>query len=218
MKTDLMRPISSCWNALSEVPGWPDAPFGARLRRLWPLLLPLLGCIGIIAWVYGVREPMRARQRAAHAAVLALEQETANLRQASSDQTAEETTARAAAALGQLLDSPAVLEDRLAALVPATKAAGWDATYQVYGVAEEAASMGDGAAPYTFAPARMRLEPRAGNIDRFSSLIHVLNELASLPGQVEITRVSIRTNATGVPVAEVNIRAACRPTDEKAPQ
>lgn len=216
MKTEATRPLAALWVALSEVPGWPDAPLRVRLRRLWPLALPLVGCLVLLVWTGLVREPLRRDVRAAHAGVLALEEETEQLRQSLSEQTAADLTTAAASARAQLLESPAVLQDRLQAFVTAARAAGWEATFQTYGLADDGTAAADGSL-LVFAPARVRLVPLAGNSDCFTSLVATLARLAATPGRVEITRASVRSEAPGVPVVEVNLRAACRPpSDEKA--
>ncbi|MBE2215438.1 MAG: hypothetical protein IAE82_16305 [Opitutaceae bacterium] len=215
MKTEVSRPIATFWQALSEVPGWPDAPLTVRLRRLWPLVLPLVGCVALVAWTGLVREPARRETRAAHAELLALEQETEELRQTLSDQTAAELAAQAAAAQALLMDSPTALQDRLKAYAVQAREAGWEATFQIYGLAEDDAAAGEGAR-FVFVPARVRLEPRTDSADRFATLVATLGRLASLPGRIEITRVTVRADRPGVPVVEVNLRAACRPAHEKA--
>lgn len=215
MKTEVSRPISGVWQALSEVPGWPDAPLVVRLRRMWPLALPLFSCVALVVWTSFVREPLRQAVRTANAEMLTLEQEAEQLRQALSDQTAVEITGRAAAARAQLLESPAVLQERLQAYAIQARSAGWEVTFQTYGLSEDGSAAGE-TAQLVYAPARVHLEPRAENTDRFNTLIGTLAGLAATPGRVEITRVSIRADLPGVPVVDVNIRAACRPTHEKA--
>jgi len=215
LKTDVARPITGFWQALSEVPGWPDAPLGVRLRRLWPLALPVAGCAVLAFWTMFVREPMRDQVRAAHAELVALEAETDLLRQTLSEQTAADVTQQAAAARAQLLESPAVLEERLLAFVQRARTAGWEATYQIYGLTEKDTA-GDPGTHVLFAPARVHLEPRADNHDRFNSLLTSLTALAAIPGRVEMTRLVIRADQPGVSVVDVNIRAGCLPAHEKA--
>lgn len=218
MKTEVSRPLATFWQALSEVPGWPDAPLGVRLRRLWPLALPLAGCAGLAIWMFLVREPLRREVRAAHAELTGLEEEAEQLRQALSDQTATDVATQAAAARALLLDSPAALQERLQAFTIGARTAGWEATYQTYGLAEDESAAGEGAL-FVFAPARVHLEPRQDNADRFNSLVATLQALAAMPGRVEITRVTVRADQPGVPVVDVNLRAACRPpAHEKAAQ
>lgn len=210
MKTEVSRPLATFWQALSEVPGWPDAPMGVRLRRLWPLVLPLMGCAALVAWTVFVREPVRREVRAAHAELVALEDETEQLRQALSDQTATDVTAQAASARSLLLETPSALQERLQAFAVKARTAGWEATFQTYGLAEDESVAGEGA-PFVFAPARVHLEPRPDNSDRFSSLVATLQALAAVPGRIEITRMTVRADQPGVPVVDVNLRAACRP-------
>jgi len=161
---------------------------------------------------------MRARVRAAHAELLALESETAQLRQSLSEQAAEEISRQAAEARALLLASPAALEESLAAFLPQAREAGWEASWQTYGLSEDESSGPSGPDSLLFAPARVRLEPRAENTDRLTSLVATLDRLSNLPGRVEITRITIRTQPSGLPIAEVNLRAACRPADEKTAQ
>ena len=217
MKTEVTRPLKLLWQAFSEVPGWPDAPLPARLRRLWPLVVPLAACIVIVVWVHGVREPFRVSVRAARAELQWLEQENEALRATLSEQTATEVNRQAAEARASLLDGPPALEARLATFAPQARARGWEASSQVYGLAEDTGP-NPAAQPFAFIPARVRLEPRPGNPDRFNSLLEVLGTLAALPGRVEMTRVAVRSDAEGIPFVEVNLRAACRPPDEKTAQ
>jgi len=209
LKTEVSRPLATLWQALSEVPGWPDAPARVRLRRLWPLVLPLAGCLILAVWSGLIREPHRNGVRAAHAGLLTLEEETEVLRQTLSEQTATELTAAANAARALLLESPAVLQERLQAFIGDARAAGWNATFQIYAQADDGPSA-EGDAPFILTPARVHLEPREGNADRYTSLVATLARLAALPGRIEITRVSVRADQPGVPVVDVNLRAACR--------
>lgn len=216
MKTEVSRPLHTFWQALSEVPGWPDAPLTARLRRLLPLAVPVIASLAILAWTHLLREPHRQTVRAAQSELLSLEEEIVVLRQDCSEQLAAETVARAASARAQLLDSPAALTPRLEALAIQTRQLGWEMATQVYGVVEE-----DGASGLSLmahVPGRVNLTPRPDNTDPFNSLITALDRLTGPAGLLEITRVSIRADVPGVALAEVNIRAACRPVHEEAPQ
>lgn len=214
MKTDVSRPFHAFWQALSEVPGWPDAPIGVRLRRIWPLALPLAACAALVVWTEFVREPLRRSARAAVAELILIEEQIEQLRQTFSDQSAADVIAQATAAQTLLLASPADLQERLQAFAVQARAAEWSATFQTYGLADDEAA-GAAAAYLAFAPARVHLVPGSENADRFNSLIATLTSLAAMPGRIEITRVAIRADPSGVPLVEVNLRAACRSTHEK---
>lgn len=207
--------MATFWQALSEVPGWPDAPVSVRLRRMWPLALPLAACIALVIWTEFVREPSRRVARDARAELIVIEEEIDQLRQALSDQMAADVTAQAESADSLLLASPVDLQERLKAFAVQARTLGWEATFQTYGLADDEAGAGD-VSHFVYSPARVHLEPRAENADRFNSLIATLTSLAATPGRVEITRVAIRADLPGVPVVDVNLRAACRPAHEKA--
>ncbi len=210
MKTSLPAPFASLWQAISEVPGWPDAPLVVRLRRMWPLILPVLAGSAIAAWTWGVREPHRAEERMRHAAALALEQDVTDLQQACSEQTAADVAARASAAHERLLEGPAIVQERLDAIVNRARSSGWKATAQVYGVAENGVEGTSRAMVHV--PARLRLEPRAGNPNAFNALMALLRTIVADEARFEMTLLSIRVEQPGVLVAEVNLRAACRAT------
>ena len=206
------RPLASFWQAISEVPGWPDAPLGVRLRRLWPLVLPLAVCIVLASWIYLVREPHRAEVRADHAHLVALEDEVALLQQACSELLATELAERSTAAQERLLAGPADVQARLDTFAGRARATGWKVTAQVYGsvdmdtVAEETTP-----AAVMHVPARVRLEPRPGHADAFNSMFGLIRSLSGDAIGLDITALIIRADQPGVPVAEINLRASCRP-------
>jgi len=68
LKNDLGRFFVNMWRVLSEVPGWPDAPVGIRLRRAAPILVAVVGMIVLVGWKYGWREPDKQVIRDQHAA------------------------------------------------------------------------------------------------------------------------------------------------------
>lgn len=209
MKTEVPRPFASFWQAISEVPGWPDAPLRLRLRRMWPLVIPVVACAALAAWTWGMREPHRDEVRARHVGVLALEEEVAQLQQACSDQVAAELAAQADAARERLLGSPDDIQARLDLIVSRARSSGWKATAQVYGGSEVDAEAASRAV--TYIPARLRLEPRAGNPNAFNALMALLRSIVADEARFEITLLAIRAEQPGVLVTEVNLRAACRP-------
>lgn len=209
-KNNLAQPLAAFWQAISEVPGWPDAPLPVRLRRMWPLVVPLLVCSALAIWVWGMREPWRADVRARHAAALSLEEELTQLQQACSEQQAEELGERAASAQARLLESPSVVESRLEGFVGRARATGWKVSAQVYG-STDTAEGGEAMRPLVHVPARLRLEPRPGNPDPFNSLMGLLRVLLADDARFEITALSLQSDQPGTLVAELNVRAACRP-------
>lgn len=212
MKTSFIRFFVNIWLVLSEVPGWPDAPFTVRLRRVAPMLVALLGLAALAGWKYGWREPDVRAVRMVHAPMVSLEAEVAALGLETSDQQAEEVAGQATAALATLVDSPEALTAHLRQLRDEIRALGWDAVFQAYDATESEAGIPD---RVEFAAARCRLVPVAGNPAPFSTLLGVFDRISGGSKRIDLTRLGVRADEPGKLEVEMNLRIACRAPDEK---
>lgn len=210
MPTRLRTSLRGLWLTLSDVPGWPDAPLPMRLRRLAPILVALAGIIGLLVWQYGWRRPEMRAVRAAHAPLVALEEEIASLARQWSDQQATELAARARAADAMLLASPADVPAFLRHLREEFLELGWDAVFQAYDTFGVEAG-----ADVQFVTAQARLTPTDQNARPFPSLLHVIDRFSAGTERIDLTRLGIRADEPGRLEVEVNLRIACRVDDEE---
>ena len=214
MKTDLVRFFVNLWQVLSEVPGWPDAPLGIRLRRAAPILVAVFGMVVLVGWKYGWREPDKQAIRDQHAAVVGLEEEVAALGMECSDQQAAEIAEQSRTALGTVLESRDDVTAQLRQLRDEIRALGWEPVFQAYDSttsdADVATVEGVG-----FASARARLVPVAGNPAPFSTLLGVFNHISAGSKRIDLIRLGVRADETGKLEVELNLRIACRAPHEK---
>lgn len=213
MKNSLIRFFTTIWLVLSEVPGWPDAPFTVRLRRVAPIILAVVAMATLVTWKKGWREPEVQSVRAAHAPLVALEEEVASLRLACSDQQAVELTEHAKVAGTTLLESTEDVAVFLRQLRDQIRAQGWDAVFQAYDSSISNAGTTEG---IEFASARARLVPVSGNPAPFSSLLGVFDQISAANKRIDLTRLGIRADEPGKLEVELNLRVACRLPHEKA--
>jgi hypothetical protein len=212
LKTDFLRFFVRIWLVLSEVPGWPDAPLGVRLRRVAPILVAAVGFAGLATWKYGWLEPAVTAARVAHAPALALEQEVGDLALACSDQQAAEVAEQARTAEQALLPSHDDVTAQLRQLRDQIRALGWEAVFQAY----DSPTADAGAVPgIQFASVRGRLVPVAGNPAPFTTLLGVFDQFSAGTKRIDLTRLGIRADEPGKLEVELNLRIACRAPDEK---
>lgn len=130
MKTKIVNFGRDCWQMLTEVPGWPDAPRRVRFRRALPILIPAAAILLLLAWNKGVRDPRIEEERASHQALLTQEKEIDLLRATCSEQQAVELTARAAKVAQMVLNDPKDLGPLLKELKKEAAERLWDGAFQ----------------------------------------------------------------------------------------
>lgn len=214
MKAELISKLKAGWCILTEVPGWPDAPFGARFVRSLPIVIPTIAIIGIAVWDLAYYAPKRAEQRALIAPLAQLEQEISALQIASSEQQVAELAVRSATASRLLVDAtdvPALFKE----LKAAAAAKGWDATFVRGEVAEEAP--GDAPSGIMYLPVRAKFRAQPGNTDRFSSFLTFLDQLSSGGKRIDLTRVAIRADESHWQTVEANLRLVSATSHAKSP-
>jgi hypothetical protein len=215
LKIEFPRLFRRAWLALTEVPGWPDAPRWVRLRRMMPMIVPCVAALGLTSWTMFVREPAKRAERAAYQPLIELEDDVAALQLACSEQQANELQARADEVSTLLLssadDAPAFLDGFRASI----RALGWEATFQNYDAATEPPAAD---ALVGFAPARVRLTPVNGAPAPFPALLAALEQFLSARKRIDLTRLAVRADEPGRTTAEVNLRVAFLVTHEKTPQ
>lgn len=214
MKTKIVSVLRAAWLVLTEVPGWPDAPAWARLRRALPVVLPGAGMAAIVAWSVWVHGPRVAAQRAALQPLLALEEEISTLQLACSEQQASELAGRAAAANRVLLEKPEEVAPFLRALKKEAAERGWEGNFLASESTAEPAAEG---ARISYLPVRARLTPAANNAEPFPSLLALLERLSSAGKRIDLMRLAIRADDQRWQSVELNLRLARPVVHEKTP-
>ncbi len=217
MKSELARRFRAAWHALTEIPGWPDAPRSARLRRFLPILLPCLGLLALAGWWFLAEAPARRGLRLAHEPLLELEREVSGLRIRLSDQEAAEGAGRAREAADRLLADPGEAPRRLGEIRERFAALGWDATFQTF-EAEPGNEPEAGPAAFGSLTVLGRLAPTAGGDAAFRGLIAATEHVFAAGKRIDLTRLAIRADDQGRQSVEMNLRIAHRLPDEEAPQ
>ena len=215
MKTDLGRLGTELVQVLTDVPGWPDAPRWMRVRRVLPVLVPVVAAAVVAGWVAFVCEPERVRVRADHGRLFSLEQDVSNLRLRCSEQTAAEITQEADEARARLLGTADAAREWLGEFREPLDAAGWESTFQVYDLAGDGAE-GQGDLGFVTGLARLRL--KEGRPRPLASLLGALEEFSSSPTRIDLTRMVVRVDEPGRPTVEINLRIAVGKAHEKVPQ
>ncbi len=200
--------LLALWHTLTEVPGWPDAPRGLKVRRALPVVIPIVALGAIALWTLVVTGPAIRSERVSFQPLQALEQEVLALAAVASEPEAAEFATRAASAQEQVLDGAASLAASLDALTKLGATLGWDGSFQALPVAETEAT--PGAAPVQFLPVRGKLSPVAGNSDPFASLLALTERFSSFPKRIDLTRLSVRADEEGRHTAEVQLRFLSR--------
>ncbi len=208
MKNKLRTFALDCWNTLTEVPGWPDAPRKLRIRRLIPAVVPVVALASLFLWDQIHTLPQIRAERASFQPLLALEQEVDGLRLAGSDSAAAEAAAKAAEASGMLLASPKQLPLLLDEISTTARNRQWDAVFQVLPAAGDPRRQDD---PLQFLVARGKLAPSPGNTQPFATLLALLDQVSPPNRVIDLTRLSVRADEQGRLSAEIMLRAGCRP-------
>ena len=215
MKTNRVTPLKSFWLMLTEVPGWPDAPWWPRLRRALPVLLPCAGMLLIAVWHFALHAPRVRVETAEVLPLLALENEVAMLQIACSDQQVAELAERAAVASRLLLGSRDEAGAFLRGLKKEAADRGFDSTFVSSDVSSE--PIGE-ATMVSYIPVRGKLTPVAANTEPFGPLIALLERFASLGKRIDLMRMAIRADEQKWQTIEVNFRLVCPVVNEKTPQ
>jgi hypothetical protein len=208
LKTKLKLRIHALWLALTEVPGWPDAPVRLRVQRALPIVLPTVLMLALLAWRLAWIEPHVRSVRAAEAPLVALAQEVAALEGSDSEEQIAALEAKANHARSLLLDTPEQLAVELRKLEQMCAAAGWEGRFTSIPTGNDASGAPES---LILLPARAKLVPSKTNRDTFSSLLTLLEQLSAGGKRIELTRVAVRADEGGRHSVELGLRFACRP-------
>ena len=205
MKNKLRNLGVACWHILTEVPGWPDAPRQLRVRRLLPVVIPVVAMLLLLCWSQIWTGPRIQTVRTAYQPLLELEREVTDLQLAGSDAKAAEAASLAAEAGRMLVPEPKEIAPVLTEFTRAALSRGWEATFQALPVPAHA-----GDTPMSFVTVRGKLVPAPGNAQAFASLLVVLAQFSPPNRSVDLTRLAIRADEQGRQTAEVFLRVGCR--------
>ena len=214
MRTRLLETLRRIWNFLTVIPGWPDAGRVARTFYVLPLAVPFLVLLLLWGWVEALRLPEMRAVRAATQEAVSLEAEVGQLRDSWPESAVGESAAATACAIAQALRGPEDLETQLAAMRAGAAAHGWTATFFP---GEPELRTTAGGLPTAFQPVRGRLAPVAGNENGFASLLTLLDGLIPAGKSGALTRLAVRVDDQGRLAAELGVRFAALPHDEKTP-
>ncbi len=213
MRTEIPRPVRLVWHALTEVPGWPDAPMRARFTRFLPILVPCLGLAALLAWRALVHDAGVRETRESYASLLDLEQQIESLRLACSDQeaiTLRENAQRAARLFAQRSGN---IDASLDEFAKQCRALGWNGSFQSYDVASDEDA---GPGGLRFVPVVGKLAPAAPTPDSFSNLIRITELVFTNPIRMDLTRFGVRADGSGPASVDMGIRVGVLNGDEKA--
>lgn len=216
MKNNPSSHLKTCWQVLTEVPGWNDAPIYARLARSLPIVFPVFAILALVSWRSGYGAPRAEAEHAALQPLLGLDAEISTLQMGASQAQVADLNQRSASSSRLLVSGPKELPALLQELKTTLHSSGWDATFQVGEIIEESPE----ASPtqITFLPVRGKLKAQASNQDRFSSLLAALDRLSAYGKRIDLTRVAIRADESRWQAVEVNLRFVCSVLDAKTPQ
>jgi len=215
LKTKIRNFGADCWQMLTEVPGWPDAPPLVRLRRVLPLLVPCIAMVLVLAWNMSVRDPEHRRELRSRHALEVQDKEIEALRLVCSEQEAGELAARAAQVGRLCLNAAAELGPVLQGLKQAAASQQWDASFQAAELAAAAPVPED---PVVFLPVRAKLSAMAGNPQPFPTLLALFEQFSTSEKRIDLTRVGIRADEQGRYTVELNLRLVSRSPHEKITQ
>lgn len=215
MKNKSTEHLKLCWQILTEVPGWTDAPLHARLTRALPVVFPVLAVVAILGWHFGYHLPQFLADQQALQPLTALEQEISSLQITTSQSQVAELKEHSVAATRLLVTGPKDLPDVFKELKALFLGLGWEATFQASEATEE--NSGDQPLQVSYLPVRAKFKPLASNQDRFGSLLAALDRLSSGGKRIDLTRVAIRADESRWQAVEVNFRLLCPVLDAKTP-
>jgi hypothetical protein len=213
MNPELHRLGALVWSVLTEVPGWPNAPWPHRLRRLLPVLLPVLVLLGLATWLYAFHLPERHREAATAAPLLALEAEVSSLALKISDSQAEALATAATTARARLVTDLDQRQRLLAALQQQALAAGWSVTFQAGDTPVILDSRHFGSISV-----RAVLKPTPDNQRPLASLLTFLERLTQSPKRIDLIRLAIRADELGWHSVEAGLLLAVPNPNEKVAQ
>jgi hypothetical protein len=215
LKNNIKTFLLLLWSITTEVPGWPDAPMKLRVRRLIPIVAPLVAMLLVFLWTVAWRNPHIRAAREQHRPVIALESEVTSLRLLYSEQQTAEISNQSKEASRALLENP----DELPALVDKLKTAArsfeWDANLTPSAAPTPPSPT---EAQIYFLPVRGKLSSLNSNSEPFASLLAYLEKLPSADKWIDLTRMSLRADDQGRLNVEVLLRAACQVPHEKTAQ
>jgi hypothetical protein len=206
--------LKNGWLILTEVPGWPDAPGWARLRRALPVILPCLGMLVLAVWNFGFHLPQVRVELDAVRPLVALEDEIAVLQLASSEQQVAELAERAGVASRLLFQSREEVTGFLSSLKNEAADRGFDAQFiRTEGSGEPPAAD----ALITYVPVRGKLVPFQANADPFSTLLALLDRFATSGRRIDLMRLTVRADEQKWQAVEMNFRLVSPVVHEKTP-
>lgn len=205
MNTDLTRFLRSAWHLLTDVPGWADPPLQLRLRRLVPIIVPVVASVLLFGWLTFVRQPQMDRTSQGYAHLVELEDQIDQLRIACSDEHAEELARQAEKASGFLLPSPDDACETLRMIRAAAVRHHWVGAFKDY---QPGTASNPDQDRILFVPAAGKMKPERNNTQPFASLLALLTEITASDFRIDMTRLSIRVDEASGPMAEVNFRIA----------
>lgn len=213
MKTRILNFRDQCWQILTEVPGWPDAPRQVRLRRALPILVPCAAILCLLGWNWFVRDPQIGAERAAHQALEAQDNELETLRLACSEKDAADLAARAASVANLTVKDPSELAVVLQGLRKKANDRHWDGVFQGSDLSGETPPVNS---LVNFLPARAKLT--TANPEAFSSLLSLFEQFSESEKRIDLTRMGIRADEQGRYTVELALRLVGQSPNEKTPQ
>ena len=215
MKTKLIHFGLQCWQLLTEVPGWPDAPRWMRWRRALPLVFPCVVMALLATWQSAVRDPHILAERAAHQPLSSLEEEVTSLQANCTEEHAMDMLAKSTEARKSLLNEPAELGPILKTLKKEAISRQWEANFQA-GDASLENTAADAQVKYL--PVRGKLSSTSANTGPFVTLLALIEGYSTTGKRIDLTRLAIRADEQGRYAVEMNLRLVCRHTNESTPQ
>ena len=203
MKTKTSAWIRAGWRALTEVPGWPDAPVWPRMQRAMPVLIPCTGMVMLLDWGLLFQAPAIREQQLALAPLVSLERDVSVLRLSGSESQLSEVTNRAAIARELALDTAAALPNLLREFKNQAATAGWDAQFVAADIESEVPKPG---ALVGYLPVRAKLTPVSSNPDVFGSFVGLIEGISSSKKRIDLIRLSVRADEHRWQVVELNLR------------
>jgi hypothetical protein len=214
LKTKPSAALKNFWLLLTEVPGWPDAPVWARMKRATPVLLPCAGMLCLAVWYFAIHAPRVRAEMEAALPLVALEDEIAMLQLATSEQQVAELSERAGTASRLLLESPAEAGAFLKGLKKEAADRGFEATFTSTDGSNDAVPEGS---VVTYIPVRGKLTPGPGNTEPFINLLALLERFASSGKRIDLMRLAVRADEQKWQTIELNFRLVCPVVHEKTP-
>ena len=215
MRTKLTGLARGFWLLLSAVPGWPDAPWIARLGRALPIVLPFAIMLALLGWKLGVSDPHLLAERAANRPLLLLENQIAALRMNCSEQEAHDLAKRAATLSQSLIAGPEKLDGTIIALQEVAKEQHWNAEFHAI---DGGAGVSANRAQIAFIGLKGKLAPAVDNTQPFSTLIMLLDGVSRQEPRIDLTGLAIRADEQGRYSVEAHLRLPYRVSHEEAAQ